>query len=153
MRNKPGYQTLRQGRWSEAQRIYLLTTVTHRRQSLFSDWQPAWLMARNLASSELWLPSKLLCWVLMPDHWHGLVALGDGQSLSTLMNRVKGLSARRFNIGMTRVGVVWAEGFHDRALRREDALVATARYVVANPIRAGLVKRVGDYPFWDACWI
>jgi hypothetical protein len=28
-----------------------------------------------------------------------------------------------------------------------------ARYVVMNPVRAGLVSRVGDYPFWDAAWI
>ncbi|RUQ45382.1 transposase, partial [Corynebacterium pseudodiphtheriticum] len=24
---------------------------------------------------------------------------------------------------------------------------------VANPLRAGLVKRIGDYPLWDAIWI
>ncbi|MFV3290267.1 transposase, partial [Pseudomonas sp. NY11955] len=28
-----------------------------------------------------------------------------------------------------------------------------ARYIVANPIRAGLVSRVGDYPHWDAVWL
>jgi hypothetical protein len=28
-----------------------------------------------------------------------------------------------------------------------------ARYVVANPLRAGLVKRLGDYPLWDAIWL
>jgi len=28
-----------------------------------------------------------------------------------------------------------------------------ARYIVANPLRAGLVSRVGDYPLWDACWL
>jgi hypothetical protein len=28
-----------------------------------------------------------------------------------------------------------------------------ARYVVANPVRAGLVQRVGQYPHWDAIWL
>ena len=28
-----------------------------------------------------------------------------------------------------------------------------ARYIVANPLRAGLVERVGDYPYWDAVWL
>jgi hypothetical protein len=28
-----------------------------------------------------------------------------------------------------------------------------ARYIIANPIRAGLVERAGDYPLWDACWL
>ena len=28
-----------------------------------------------------------------------------------------------------------------------------ARYIVANPLRAGLVEKIGDYPFWDAVWL
>lgn len=48
---------------------------------------------------------------------------------------------------------VWQRGFHDRALRQEEDLIATARYVVANPLRAGLVDRIGDYPWWDAVWL
>jgi putative transposase len=28
-----------------------------------------------------------------------------------------------------------------------------ARYIVANPLRAGLVAKVGDYALWDACWL
>jgi hypothetical protein len=48
---------------------------------------------------------------------------------------------------------VWKPGFHDRALRHEDSMVDAARYIVANPLRAGLVERVGDYPFWDAIWL
>jgi REP element-mobilizing transposase RayT len=48
---------------------------------------------------------------------------------------------------------VWTPAFHDRALRKEDDLKAFARYVVANPVRAGLVTRAGDYPFWDAIWL
>jgi len=28
-----------------------------------------------------------------------------------------------------------------------------ARYIVANPIRAGLVDNIGQYPYWDAVWL
>ncbi|MFM2004374.1 MAG: hypothetical protein RLZZ09_29 [Pseudomonadota bacterium] len=28
-----------------------------------------------------------------------------------------------------------------------------ARYNVVNPLRAGLVDRIGDYPHWDAAWL
>jgi len=38
-------------------------------------------------------------------------------------------------------------------MRKEEDLQALARYIVANPLRAGLVKRVGDYPHWDAMWL
>jgi hypothetical protein len=32
-------------------------------------------------------------------------------------------------------------------------LQSVARYIVANPVRAGLVRRVQDYPLWDALWV
>jgi hypothetical protein len=38
-------------------------------------------------------------------------------------------------------------------VRSDEDVQAIARYIVANPIRAGLVKRVGDYPFWNAIWL
>jgi hypothetical protein len=38
-------------------------------------------------------------------------------------------------------------------LRRDEDLRAVARYVILNPVRAGLVQRVGDYPHWDAVWL
>jgi hypothetical protein len=48
---------------------------------------------------------------------------------------------------------MWQKGFHDRAIRREEDLRAVARYIIANPLRAGLVRRVHDYPLWDAIWL
>jgi putative transposase len=38
-------------------------------------------------------------------------------------------------------------------LRNEESVIDAARYIIANPLRAGLVKRVGDYPLWDAVWL
>jgi REP element-mobilizing transposase RayT len=48
---------------------------------------------------------------------------------------------------------VWQPGYHDHAVRQDEDLRAMARYVVANPVRAGLVKDIGDYPHWDAVWL
>ena len=44
-------------------------------------------------------------------------------------------------------------GFHDRAIRKQDDLVAVARYIVANPLRAGIVDSIRNYPLWDAKWL
>ena len=83
-------------------------------------------------------------------HW--LVALRD-TPLDALMRRFKSNSARSINRHLNRQGALWQQGYHDRALRHDDDLLATARYIVANPLRAGLVKRIGDYPLWDAVWL
>lgn len=89
----------------------------------------------------------------MPDHWHGLVELGKFDALPTCVGRLKGHSARLLRRTHPALGPVWARAYHDRALRAEDRLLDAARYVVMNPVRAGLLRRVGDYPFWDAVWL
>lgn len=32
-------------------------------------------------------------------------------------------------------------------------MIDIARYIITNPVRAGLVRRVGDYPLWDVVWL
>jgi REP element-mobilizing transposase RayT len=93
-----------------------------------------------------------LAWVVMPDHLHWLVELGP-QPLATLMQRLKSRSAIAINKVESRGGRLWQKGFHDRALRSDEDLQSVARYIVANPLRAGLVRRIGDYPLWDAVWV
>jgi len=84
----------------------------------------------------------------MPDHLHALVVLGE-MPLALLMKRLKGRTALAINRRRDSRDRVWQQGFHDRALRREESMVAAARYIVANPVRAGLVRRLGEYSFWD----
>ncbi|AJC46434.1 transposase [Xanthomonas sacchari] len=127
--------------------------MTWQRQRLFEDWRCAWAVASCLGHADTWPGAQLLCWVLMPDHWHGLVMLESGAVLPTVMRDAKGRAARAANHARGRGGAVWMEGFHDRALRDERQLLPAARYIVANPLRAGLVRRVGDYPYWDAVWL
>lgn len=89
----------------------------------------------------------------MPDHLHWLVQLKSGKSISRIVNDAKAHSARRLNQLLAQRGRIWQKGFHDHAMRTDEDVIATARYIVANPLRAGLVKRMGDYPFWDAVWV
>ncbi len=148
-----GHHALRKGRVSIANGIYLITTTTHERQKLFAEFNVGCAAAKCFEDTRLLGDAKMLAWVLMPDHWHGLVQLGEQYELSVLINRLKSASARKTNHVLQKTGQVWAHGFHDHALRSEDDLQNTARYIVANPIRAGLVTRVGDYPFWNAVWL
>ena len=105
-----------------------------------------------MISDECRSDATLLCWVFMPDHWHGLVQLGCQDDLSRVMNRIKAGVGRRLQAEHS-AARVWAPGFHDRALRQEDALRATARYIIGNPVRSGLVSHVCDYPYWDCVWL
>ncbi|KQB54402.1 transposase [Pseudomonas endophytica] len=88
----------------------------------------------------------------MPDHFHWLIQLHQG-TLGQLMCRVKSRSSKSINERTATQGRLWQRGYHDRAVRREEHIKVAARYIVMNPLRAGLVKKVGDYPLWDAIWL
>jgi REP element-mobilizing transposase RayT len=143
---------LRTGRFSGDHQIYLLTTIVADRDPLFSDWRLGRLVVDQFRLAEEEGAAKSLAWVVMPDHFHWLVEL-HRDSLSTLMRRAKSRSAHAINRARGMPCHVWQRGFHDRALRKEEDLKHVARYIVANPLRAGLVGKIGDYPLWDAVWI
>jgi REP element-mobilizing transposase RayT len=151
--HRTGHAALRKGRRSQAQQVYHITLVTHRRQPLFADFPIGCAAANALVAPDNWGHARLLAWVLMPDHWHALVELRDDTTLSKLVQELKCNIARKLREAQPDIGQVWARAFHDRALRRDDDLFAAARYLVMNPIRAGLTRKVREYPFWDAVWL
>lgn len=153
LHKKPGHAALRRGRDSVTSQRYLVTFTTHGRQALFSNHALALDAAKEIHDRRSWQKATLLAWVLMPDHWHGLIELGEDESLSDLMRSFKANVSRRLRVSWPRLGPVWGKSFHDRALRHEEDAITLARYIVLNPVRAGLVRKVGDYPFWNAVWL
>ncbi|HEX4550989.1 REP-associated tyrosine transposase [Pseudomonas sp.] len=143
---------LRKGRYSEVGRVYLLTAVIEERRPVFADWRIGRLLIEQMRAADEAGLVVSLAWVVMPDHLHWLVELKRG-SLAQLMCRVKSRSSRSVNLLRGNSEPLWQRGYHDRALRRDENLKAAARYIVMNPLRAGLVQRLGDYPLWDAIWL
>ncbi|MFZ5493660.1 MAG: REP-associated tyrosine transposase [Pseudomonadota bacterium] len=138
---------LRRGRVSEAGRAYLVTTTTWQRHRLFEDWAAARAQVAALRQEADRGTAQTLAYAVMPDHLHWLLQLSDGATLAGVVGRVKSVVAHRLG------GQVWQAGFHDHAVRADEDLAQIARYLVLNPVRAGLVARVGDYPHWDAIWL
>src|SRR5437868_2118380 len=92
-----GHAALRKSRRSQPQQIYLITFVTHQRRPLFDDFAMGCAAASALAAEEQWTHARLLAWVLMPDHWHALVELQEGTSLSQLVQELKRESTCRLH--------------------------------------------------------
>ena len=89
----------------------------------------------------------------MSDHVHWLIDLGEQYALDAFVSRLKATSARNVKQISHRTGAVWTRVYHDHALRSDEDVVAVARYIVANPLRAGLVMSVAHYPFWNAVFL
>ncbi len=93
-----------------------------------------------------------LAYVVMPDHIHWLLHLRGGVMLHEVVRRLKGRSARRLNMARTSPSRIWQKSFHDHALRAEEDIEGVANYLIQNPIRAGLVRDLDEYPFWWSIW-
>ena len=77
-------------------------------------------------------------YVIMPDHVHMFVAGGRDFDLASWVRLLKS--------ALGKPGL-WQRGFFDHLLRREESYAEKWEYVRQNPVRAGLVKRVEDWPY------
>jgi putative transposase len=154
MSNKFHTHDLRKGRASLQGQLYLVTTVTHNRKSIFTNFHAGRVVVREIMRQGNYGWTDTLAFVVMPDHIHWLLSLSKDISLSNVVGIMKQHSARKINhLTGTKGLSVWQRGFHDHALRRDEDVIHVARYIVANPLRAGLVTKIGDYPLWDAAWL
>ena len=143
---------LRKGRYSEAGRIYFVTTSCIYRQRLFEHSQFAQIVMDEFDIRANEGDCDNLAYVVMPDHIHWLVQLRCDARLHEIVRKMKGRSARRMNLQRSLHGKVWQAGFHDHALRSEDDVECLATYLIQNPVRAELVSDVADYPYWTSVW-
>jgi len=138
---------LRKGRFSEPGRAYVITAICRNRYPHFKDFYTARILINVLRTSDFLGKTNTFCFVVMPDHLHWLFVLGDSSDLSQTVHAVKSISSRRMGNSL------WQRGFHDHAIRDEEDIKPLARYIVANPLRAGIVHSLRDYSHWDAAWI
>ena len=88
---------------------------------------------------------EIRAYCFMPDHVH-LLAMGVAAD-SDLRRFVKTAKERSGRAYRKRAGKrLWQEGYFERVLRDEAEARKCARYVVLNPVRAGLVRAPTDYP-------
>ena len=125
---------------------YFLTICTFNRQKLFANpatVQDTLLQFRKTSKEECF---EISAYCFMPDHCHLLIeGLTDGSDFRRFCKRAKqrsgGVHARKQG------GPLWQEGYHDRVLREGDNSLAVARYLLDNPVRAGLVTAPAEYPY------
>lgn len=147
------WNDLRTGRYSQANTEYFITFNIHNRSSIFEDVKIARLFFKHIAVNEKKNQCKWLIWVLMPDHFHGLLQLGEKVQLSKVIAELKGTTAYKINAELGRKGKLWQTSFYDHALREEENRKNIARYIVANPLIKGLVKDIKKYPYWNSIYL
>jgi REP element-mobilizing transposase RayT len=123
-----------------------LTARGVRRQAVFLDDLDYGLYVGLLgqtAQRHRWI---VLAYCLIPNHLHLLVRLEDS-TLSRGMHRQQGVYARRFNERHGLSGHVFEARFHAVHVVQEAHRLHVLRYIVQNPVRAGLCEDPADWPW------
>jgi len=124
---------------------YFTTFCTRERCPVFTDIALGQSVVAQFRRTCQQRKFAILAYCLMPDHAHLLLeGVDDASNLAALIKSAKQSSGQRFAARMKRP--LWDEGFHDHILRPEEDPKRFARYIIENPVRAGLVKSALDYP-------
>ncbi len=81
-------------------------------------------------------------WCQMSNHYHILIETPEA-NLAQGMRQLNGVYTQRFNRGHSRVGHVFRGRYKAILVERDSYLLELARYVVLNPLRAGM---------WSSAW-
>jgi len=83
---------------------------------------------------------------LMGNHYHLFIETSDA-NLSRGMRQLNGVYTQRFNRRHGRCGHVFQGRYKAIVVQKEAYLLELCRYVVLNPVRAGIVSDVADWPW------
>lgn len=126
--------------------IYHVTSRGNAREAIFLDDADRHLFLDVLGEAVARFGWLCRAYCLMDNHYHLLLETPD-PNLSRGMRQVNGVYTQRFNRRHGRVGHVYQGRFTAILVDRDGYLLELARYVVLNPVRAGMVKDPARYPW------
>jgi putative transposase len=141
-----GDRSLLRGRTSQAGAEYVLTFCTElRRNGLTSPEVARHILGEldRMTTDAIWSPRSA---VIMPDHVHLLVQLGDKLSLGRAIARLKAKSGQF----LKQAGIQWQDGYYEHRLRSHEDPLPVFLYIYLNPYRAGLLSSDQRWP-WFTC--
>ncbi len=83
---------------------------------------------------------------LMDNHYHMLIE-NSGENLSLFMRQINANYAIYYNKKTKRTGHLWQGRYSSWYIYNEAYLYRTIKYIEFNPIEAGMVQNIRDYPF------
>jgi len=136
--------------------IVFITCVTRDRIPYLEPHDNLELFWETMRRVQTMHPFRLLAYVILPDHFHWLMRVGDPSgNFSTVLHSVK----RNFTLnfkkahGITSPLSLWQDRFWDHVIRDEQDLNNHFDYIHWNPVKHGYVERPEDwaqstYLFW-----
>ncbi len=126
--------------------LYHVTARGDRREDIYEDDEDRELFLSVLAQVVQRFNWLVYAYCLMSNHYHLVIETPDG-NLSQGMRQLNGVFTQKTNQRHQRVGHLFQGRYKAILVQKEAYLLEVARYVVLNPVRAGMVRRAGDWPW------
>lgn len=124
--------------------LWHITSRGNEKRAIFKDSSDREELLGILARTVRRCRWQLHGYVLMGNHYHLLLETPE-PNLSDGMHDLNGLYTQRFNRRHERVGHLFQGRFKGILIERESHLLEVTRYVVLNPVRAGLVETAANW--------
>ena len=125
---------------------YFLTFTTHDRTPHFTHGEAVDLVRSQILRAARQHQFSVIAYCFMPDHLHLLTeGVSDGSDLRAFIKAAKQFSGHHFK--QQHHAKLWQRYGYEHALRDDVERALTLRYILDNPVGAGLVKEPADYAF------
>lgn len=128
---------------------YHVVARANRQEFILSSDTVKQLFLRTLLGAKERHRFEVITLCLMNNHVHLMLRPGPDESLSRIMQWVLSVFAIRFNILFGIHGHVWYDRFRSKIIESLRQFLATFRYILENPVKAGLVAKPADYRYGD----
>ena len=126
--------------------IYHVINRGNNRQHVFHKPADFEAFLTTLVDLKARKPFELYGYCLLNNHFH-LLLRPIGTTISRIMQSLLVSHTQRYHRHYHSGGHVWQGRFKSPVIQNDEHLLAVLRYIEANPLRAGLVKRAEDYPW------
>lgn len=127
--------------------LYFITQVTFNRAPLFANLEVTQLFLQCLRSTQTLHPFRMRGYVILPDHFHLLIAPDEGARIDVIMRSCKAVFTREYkrSRGLRGNVTIWQTGFMDHVIRDEYDFERHLNYMHYNPVKHGLVQHPEDW--------
>lgn len=121
------------------------------RQTIFEEDEDRFRFLNTVSRCREVSGFSLHAFVLMSNHIHLLIETGI-EPLDDIFKRIGTSYAMWYNRKYQRAGHLFQDRFRSESVETDQYYMTVLRYILQNPVKAGMVSHPGDYYDADVIW-
>ncbi|MCK9376060.1 MAG: transposase [Syntrophobacterales bacterium] len=140
--------------------IFFFTVVAFGRRKILTIENSRKILSNAVAEVRTQYPFSINAWVLLPEHLHAIWTLPEGDTdYSKRWGLIKAKFSKESKLlfheehsltpsrNKRRETTIWQRRFWEHSIRDDEDFRNHIDYIHYNPVKHGLVQRVGDWPY------